>query len=611
MKHILTYLRSYGLFSLALASLLGGSVLVLVGQTVASAWLLAIVSAFETIPLLIRMGRDIHFGKYGIDILAATAIIFSIVLGQFWAAIIIVIMLTGGESLEDFAATRARSELKDLLKRAPQMAHVIRRRRILDVRVGDVHVNEKIAIRPGEVVPVDAIILEGSGSFDESSLTGESLPQTKEFGDHILSGTLCQDGAITARTIRSAKNSQYQQIIRLVQSASAHPAPFVRLADHYSIPFTIVAYIIAGFAWAISGQPIRFLEVIVVATPCPLLLATPIALIAGMSRAARDGIIIKTGTALEQLAQAKTIAFDKTGTLTRGTPVVEAVYAFQDFKEEMVLVTAASLERSSNHVLARAIVTAAADEKLPSQKARNLQEIAGMGLHAIINGKEAIVGRLSFMQQQHVTLPRQFNPDAVAQTATYVAIGGSLAGYITFKDELRPEADSTLQTIKKLGIKHILMVTGDNLATAKAIAKRLGITDIWAGALPGDKLRAVESITSRPVAFVGDGVNDAPVLAAADVGVALGARGSTAASESADVVIMQDSVRHVALAIMIARRAFSIARQSIFIGIGISVALMLIFASGRFSPVLGAIVQEAVDVIVIFNALRAHGGEYR
>lgn len=608
MKRAITLLRIYRLFWFALLGAAAALILEICKYRTAATWVLAAVSIVAVFPLIGRMWRDIRSGAYGIDILAVTAIVASVLLRQDWAAIVVVIMLSGGESLENFAARRSGSELRDLLKRAPQTAHVLRKRTVVDVAAGDIAVHDTVIIKPGEVVPVDATITEGAGSFDESSLTGESLPVAKRAGDQILSGSVNIDGAIIARALRAAGDSQYQQIIRLVRSAAASPAPFVRLADKYSVPFTVAAYTIAGAAWILSHQAIRFLEVIIVATPCPLILAAPIALIAGMSRASRDGIIIKTGAALEQLATAKTFAFDKTGTLTRGAPETDEIAAFAPYSRADVLAYAASLEQASNHVLARAITAAAGKEHLKIPKARRVHEITGFGLEAQASSRHVIVGRAGLMNERGVVAPGTFRPARISQTATFVAIDGTLAGYITFSDRPRPDAKATLRRLRDtFGIRRTLMVTGDNRAASKAIGRQLGITDIHAEALPGDKLRAIEALTDRPVAFVGDGVNDAPVLTAADVGIALGARDSTAASEAADVVIMQDSLAQVARAVGIARRAFAIATQSIVAGISLSVILMLVFATGKFPPLYGAVVQEAVDVLVIFNALRAHG----
>ena len=609
MKRTIRLLRDYKLFSLALLAIIGGLALQLSGQHTAAKWLVSGVATIELFPLLWDMIEDVRSGSYGIDILAATAIGASVLLGQYWAAIVVVVMLTGGETLEDYAEHRAKSELDSLLKHAPQKAHVLRKGKTVDVPVSELHAGDKILIKPGELVPVDAVILEGTASFDESSLTGESLPQVKQIGDQIVSGSINLDGAITAKALASAADSQYQQIIKLVRGASASRAPFVRLAERYSLPFTFAAFAIAVTVWVISGQAIRFLEVIVVATPCPLLLAAPIALISGMSRASRFGIIVKTGSALEKLAEAETIAFDKTGTLTRGELSVDGIEAYGEFKKDDVLALAASLEQSSNHVVAQAIVQAAQSQKLKVVKAKHVQEIAGRGVMASAKGQHVLVGRLSLLTEHDVKLPARFKADSVMQTAVYVAADGQLAGVIKLSDELRPETKATLGLLKRLGIKHSLMVTGDNQATAKAIAKQLGIEHVHAEMLPADKLHILDGVKHRPLVFVGDGVNDAPALTAADVGIALGARGSTAASESADMVIMTNDFSRVATAVSVAKRTFFIAQQSILIGIAISLALMLLFATGKFSALTGAILQEVVDVVVIFNALRAHTGK--
>lgn len=606
MKRLMRFARHYKLFSLAFVAVVAGLILEAFGQKHAASWVLGIVSILAVFPLLWDMWQTLRSGAYGIDILAATAIVVSVLLHQDWAAIVVVLMLTGGEALEHHAEHRARSELDALLAHAPQTATVIRKGKTLQIPVNEIHLNDKLSIKAGELVPVDAVISEGTASFDESSLTGESLPQAKSVGAHILSGSINIDGPVTAKATATAENSQYQQIIRLVRGASANQARFVRLADRYSLPFTVSAYAIAFTVWIISGQAIRFLEVIVVATPCPLLLAAPIALISGMARASRYGIIIKTGSALERLADAETIAFDKTGTLTNGDLSVHNITVFGAHKKDDVLRLAASLEQNSNHVVARAIVSDAAVKKLKLVKPKQIQEISGRGLLAQLKGEELLVGRYSLLKEHDVTVPASFKRTSINQTAVYVALNGHLVGVITFTDDIREEAPATLAQIHRLGFKDIMMITGDNKVTAKAVASQLGIEHVHAEALPADKLHIIEEVKARPLVFVGDGVNDAPVLTAADVGVALGARGSTAASESADVVVMVDDVSRIATALHIAKRTFSIAQQSILAGIGLSLILMAIFATGKFPPLAGAIIQEVVDVVVIFNALRAH-----
>jgi len=570
----------------------------------------AIILAFL---MTIDMVQDIRDGHYGVDLLAITAIVTAVLLHEYWAAMITILMLTGGEALEDYASKRAQTELNSLLERAPKEAHLYKGNQYIDIPIENVKVGDQLLIRPGEVVPVDAEIIEGSSSFDESSLTGESLPVDKKVGASVMSGAVNVEGAITVKALRSAKDSQFEQIIELVKTATETEAPFVRLADRYAVPFTLISFAIAGAAWYIGGDPIRFLQVLVVATPCPLLLGAPIALISGMSRSAKHGILIKTGAILEKMASVKTIAFDKTGTLTIGRPEVAELKLYNGVTNSELLQLAASLETGSNHPLAQAIVRAAYNRKLKLTKVKNVKEIAGNGLKGNVGKDRIELGRYSHMSEVDTVFPSGFSEKSVTSTATLVAKNGELIGVITFKDEIRPETKKTITALRKMGLKHIMMLTGDNKGAADAIAKKLDIDDVRANLLPAGKLLAMREVEKnfRPAIMVGDGVNDAPVLKAADVGIALGARGSTVASETADAVILVDDLSRVSDGIEIAKRTIYIAKQSIFIGIGISVGLMFIFATGKFRPAVGAGVQEIVDVIVILNALRAHNDPRR
>lgn len=605
LKKIRHFFKEYSQLGWVLLSIIAGIGLDLAGLDQAAHWVLGASAILNLLPLLWGMWQAFRDGSYGLDILAATAIITAVILGEYWAGIVIVLMLTGGEALEDYAESRAKNELTSLIKRKPKKATVIRDKKTLLIKVSEITVGDRVLISPGEVVPVDGVILEGSSSLDESSLTGESLPITKDVGDQIMSGSVNMEGAITIKALHSAADSQYEQIIKLVRTAAASQAPFVRLADRYSIPFTLLSFMIAGSVWFVTGDPVRFLEVLVVATPCPLLLGAPIALISGMSRATKHGIIVKTGSALERLAEVETIAFDKTGTLTQGAPTVDSITTYNKFTKQEVLAYAAALEQGSNHVLAKAVIDAASKELAKITPAKHVQEKPGHGITGRLQGKTITVGRATYMEQLGIELS-QTQATSQQKTTTYVAVDSKLAGTIRFADELRPESKDMLHHLKKLRVKHTLMITGDNQATADGIAKQLGIEQVVADCLPGDKIRALESVQHRPVAFVGDGVNDAPVLTAADIGIAMGARGSTAASESADVVIMTDDITKVASSIAIAKRTFYIGKQSILIGIFISIGLMGVFATGRFKAVHGAAIQELVDIAVILNALRAH-----
>lgn len=475
MKRLSGFLRDYKLFSLALSASVLGVALQLEGAHSALKWILEAVAVIELLPILVEMWRDIRAGKYGLDILAVIAIVSSVILGQYWAAIVIVLMFTGGQSLERYAERRARSELSSLLEHAPRTAHLLRKGKTQEVAVKELYAGDKIIIKAGEVVPVDAVVIDGAADFDESSLTGESLPRPKQTGDTLLSGSINLDGSVTAKALASAADSQYQQIIKLVRGASAHQAPFVRLADRYSLPFTLAACAIAGMVWVLSGQAIRFLEIIVVATPCPLLLAAPVALMSGMSRASRYGIIVKSGAGLEKLGEARTFAFDKTGTLTKGTPQVANVTAYAPFTETEVLILAASLEQSSNHILAQAIIRNAREQNLKLGKARHVQEFTGRGLRATLQGKVVLVGRPALLEDEGVTFPAKYHAKAAAQTTVAVAVDGRLAGFLQLRDELRPQSEALMLTLKRGGVKDIILVTGDSRSTADGIARELGI----------------------------------------------------------------------------------------------------------------------------------------
>ncbi|MCA9332984.1 cadmium-translocating P-type ATPase [Candidatus Saccharibacteria bacterium] len=609
LKKIKAFVSNYKQLAVVLLVFVAGLVLDLSGRDRFAHLLLGVSSIIVTIPLAWGMIQTLRSGMFGVDLLAITAIVTSVILGEYWAGMVIVLMLTGGEALEDYAEGRAKVELTSLMERKPTKAHVIKSGKTVDVKASSIRVGDKVVILPGEVVPVDGEIIEGSSSFDESSLTGESLPVDRKIGDKTLSGSINNEGRIVLKATSSAEDSQYQQIIKLVKSAASSQSPFVRLADRYSIPFTLISFMIAGTAWILSGDPVRFLEVIVVATPCPLLLGAPIALVSGMSRSAKFGIIIKNGSALEKLAEVNTIAFDKTGTLTIGKPSVDKVNAFGKTSKEELLSVAAGVAQNSTHILSSSIVESASSKKIKFAKAKQVNEVPGQGLKAKIGGKNVLVGRLSMLEENGVNIPKNISVKLVGQTATYISQNNEFLGYITFMDHVREDSKGMLRRLKSLGIKHTLMVTGDNEATAKQIAKQVGIEKVEANCLPADKIHAIERVENKPVAFVGDGVNDAPVLTSADVGIALGARGSTVASESADVVIMLDDISRVATSYGIAKKTFQIARQAIMIGIFISIGLMLIFSTGKFKAVQGAAIQELVDITVIIYALRAHGSK--
>lgn len=616
MTWLMAAIRRYPVVALTIVVAIVGGVLDLAGTAPAAQWLVSIFAVLVAARQAWDMIRDLLKGLWGIDVLAIMAIAATVAVGEYWASLVIVLMLSGGEALEDYAAGRAKRELSALLDRAPRLAHRLdaEGHDATDVPVGEVVLGDRLLVRPSEIVPVDGTLVSDYGSFDESSLTGESLPVERVQGDDLLSGAVNGQVAIIMEATALSADSQYQRIVALVADAARSRSPLVRLADRYAVPFTALSLAIAGLAWIVSGDPVRFAEVLVVATPCPLLIAAPVAFMGGMSRASRHGIIVKGGGTLEKLARARTVAFDKTGTLSHGEPTVVEVRPAGGMSEDELFSLVASAEVYSSHVLATSIVSNARARGLPVLAASTAREEATNGVIATIGGpgatgREVVVGKLHLVEEHA--------PDAVATTissgelAVYVAVDGRYAGAILLRDRLRENAAATIVDLAALGISRTLMLTGDALETARHVAHQVGIAEVSAELLPADKVRIVSSIAERPVVMVGDGVNDAPVLAVADVGIAMGAKGATAASESADVVIMLDDLSRVTETVLIGQHTMRVALQSIWLGIALSVGLMLVAAFGLLPAIVGAALQEVVDLATILNALRALGRNRR
>ncbi|KRN29189.1 cadmium zinc cobalt-transporting P-type ATPase [Lactobacillus selangorensis] len=560
--------------------------------------LITIMGGLLALTMLIEMIKTLRSGKYGVDLLAIIAIVSTLAIGQYWAALMILVMLTGGDSLEDYAAGVADRDLRSLLNNSPQDAHLLQKDgAIRDIEVDDVQVGDQLIVKPGELAPVDGKLLQGTTAMNESSLTGESLPVDKQPGDEIMSGSVNGDNSITMEAEKTAANSQYQAIVKLVKESETQPAKFVRMADRYAVPFTAISILIGAVAWIISGTPVRFAEVMVVASPCPLILAAPVALVAGMSRTSRNGVIVKNGDAIEKMASVKTVGFDKTGTLTQGNLAVVGLHPEKGYTEQQLLTFAASVEQQSSHILARSLVTAAGDDHL--QPVSEVVETTGNGVAGQINGQLVKAGKAAYVAPG--------TPSLAKQTAVYVSVDGQFIGYITFADQLRPEAKKTIQALRQMGITHTMMVTGDHKTITDKIGQQVGIDDVHADMLPEDKIKIVQSTPKeqRPVMFVGDGINDAPTLRAADVGVAMGAHGDSAATESADVVILKDDLFRVVRAIDISKNTMKIARNDVLTGIAVLIVLMLIAACGVIPALVGAVFQEVVDTMTILLALRA------
>ncbi len=574
------------------------------GRTADLLWFAGVLPVLAA--LSVEIARSLWNGEVGIDIVAALSMTAALVFGETLAASVVAVMYSGGTFLESYAEGRARSEMRALLSRVPRLATRYVDGSLEDVPLDAIEPGNKLLIRQGDVVPVDGTI-EADGAFlDTSAVTGESLPVKLLRGADALSGSTNAGDTFDIIATRRAKDSTYAGIVRLVEEAQQSKAPMSRLADRWSMVFLIATVILATTAWYLTGDPIRAVAVLVVATPCPLILAVPVALVAGLSRAARLGVLIKGAKPLEAMAQIRTLILDKTGTLTDGRPTIVSIDTHGDLAAEEVLRLAAALDQASKHPVAQAIVGAAKQRGLKLPLPSAVTEIPGEGVDGNVEGHEVVVGGNGFVSRgiSHRSSEQAALPAGSVLVA--VAVDGKLAGHLVMADPLRQGVDAILSELRRKGITRIFLATGDRKEVAERVTDGLGLDGIRAGLTPDQKVLLV--LTERkngPVMMVGDGVNDAPALAAADVGVAMGVRGAAASTEAADVVLLVDRIDRLGAGIEIAQRSRTIAIESVLVGIGLSAAGMVGAAFGYLSPVQGAIIQELIDVAVILNALRA------
>jgi heavy metal translocating P-type ATPase len=632
----------------ALSLLAVSLVLWLAGRGNSANWTLLAVLLLGGIPLLWETVQQFLHKEFSVDVIALLALTGSLLLRQYLAGAFIVLMLSGGEALEAYALRRARSSLSALAERAPRSAHIWRGDELVSIPAEQIEVGMEIVVKPGELIPVDGVVTSGSSSVSEADLTGEAVPVRKTPGMLVMSGTVNLDGVLEIRASKRSAESTYAQIVRLVEQAQAQKAPIHRLADRYSIGFTIAAVALAGLAWALSGESIYALAVMVCATPCPLILATPIAIMSGIDLAARNGIIAKSGAAIEQLGEVDVAVFDKTGTLTLGMPKVTAiVLAAQDEQgggmreeeshearcsstgedEDRLLRLAASVEQLSTHILARAVVEAAQEGALPLSSVDDFEEIFGKGVRgrvpviaedrqperqSVNETVEVAVGNRTFMQHLGIIVSPSLLSErkrrvAAGQICSFIAVEKRVAGLLVLEDVPRADLSRLSVDVRAAGIKETILLTGDSDVVAQQIGKMAQVDRVIARCLPEDKVRTVKELVQQRhrVLMVGDGMNDAPALAAATVGMALGSQGLTAAASAADTVLLSTDILRVVRAVRLGRRVMHVARQGIWVGMGLSVIAMLFAACGFMSPAAGAILQEGIDVIVILNALRA------
>jgi len=581
----------------------------------------AVVWTAATLPVIAVLGvsilRDVWIGRLGVDAIALVSMSAALVLGQSLAAIVVAIMYAGGTVLEDLARGRAERDLTALTDRSPRLAHRRSGGEFASIAAGRVAVGDELLVRAGELVPVDGKLLSPAASVDESAVTGEPLPQKHVSGDDLRSGTINAGEAFLMRATALAEQSTYAAIVKMVAAAQTARAPFIRMADRFAVVMLPATLVLAGAAWYFSGDAVRALAVLVVATPCPLILAAPVAFVSGVAQAARRGILMKGSAALEALADVRTGVFDKTGTLTLGgAELIDAEIAPGRNPDEVFRLLA-SLEQASHHILAESIVGTARRKGLALLPPGEPREFRGSGLEGIVGAHAVRAGSRALVLEE---LPapawaesgeRRYREQPVLRV--YVALDGDLAAVFTFGDALRNDARTALAELRDSGLRRIVMLTGDDAASANRVAAEIDIDHVVANAGPADKVATVRTEKAEaPTMMVGDGINDAPALATASVGVAMGARGATASSQAADVIVLPNRLKPVADAVRIARRTRSIAWQSIVAGLGLSGAAMVAAAFGLITPVAGALLQEVIDVAVILNALRALGdGKFR
>jgi heavy metal translocating P-type ATPase len=600
--------REVVLFGLAVVLLLAGAVAAIAGTAaVASvAWVGATLLglAYSTITI----GAAVRRRQPSVDVLAWLALVGAVLVGEPLAGAVIAVMLFTGGVLEARASARARRELSRLAAGAPRTARRDTPLGLMQIPVDEVEIGDRLVVGAGEIVPVDGRLLDG-GVFDEAALSGEPVPVERPAGDGVRSGVVNAGSAVRMLATETSAESTYAGVVRLVEQAQASSAPFVRIADRFALAFVPLTLIAAGLAWAISGQPVRAVAVLVVATPCPLLLAAPIAIMSGLSRAARHGVILKGGAALERLAAGRVLLFDKTGTLTRGRPALAETVTAGDLPAHEVLRLAASLDQASAHVLAATIVTAARDRGLVLSAAADVQERHGYGVEGIVDGLLVRLGKAAWIMDGPAPawVRRARRRAALDGSPTvFASVDGKPAGVLVLTDPLRPDAPRMMRALRDAGIERMVLVTGDRADIAETIGRVVSVDAVYADRDPADKLAIVyDEQHAAPTIMVGDGVNDAPALAAAAVGVALAARGLTASAEAADVVLTSDRIDGLADAILIARRSQRIARRAAGFGMGLSLAAMIPAAAGLLPPTAGALLQEVIDVAAIAWALTA------
>ena len=632
-REFILFSKRYPIPAIAIIGLIVGTVVhYIFNDEETGHWIWFITLVIGGAPIVFETIKEMLHGRFASDIVAMLAISTAIITNEAFPGVIIVIMQSGGKALEDYAFRKATTSLDELMTRSPKIAHrKIDNKEIEDVDVERIRIGDQLVIRPGDLVPVDGTIVSGIAQIDESSLTGEPLSKIKHIGEEVFSGTINTGNIFEIKAKRISEESQYSKIVKLVKKAREEKAPIQRLADKYAVWFTPITLAMCGFGWLLTQNVQTILSVLVVATPCPLIFATPVAIIGGIDKAAKQSIIVKSGSAIEQISRADAIVFDKTGTITYGVPLVEDIILLDNFKKNQngrninyskddILFKAASLEQMSSHPSARSITRAGKEKFNNFPLPTSFHEKSGLGVEGYVTGEHIMVGSYNYIESRFNT---NTNYDSInsnrdllktitdfqkrGKMVALVNINGTNAGIITFTDKIRDGVATMIQNLKKEGMKETIMLTGDSLDNAKSIANQTGVDNYKYDLLPEDKVNEVKKLREKfkDIIMIGDGINDAPALATATVGIAMGAKGTAISAEAADVVLLVDDVTKVSDVIHIGKGTIKVAKQSIFFGMGLSFLLMIFASFGLILPSVGALFQEALDIGVILNALRA------
>ena len=632
-RKFILFSKRYPIPAIAIIGLIVGTVVhYIFNDEETGHWIWFITLVIGGAPIVFETIKEMLHGRFASDIVAMLAISTAIITNEAFPGVIIVIMQSGGKALEDYAFRKATTSLDELMTRSPKIAHrKINDNEIEDVDVERIGIGDQLVIRPGDLVPVDGTIVSGNAQIDESSLTGEPLSKIKHIGEEVFSGTINTGNIFEIKAKRISEESQYSKIVKLVKKAREEKAPIQRLADKYAVWFTPITLAMCGFGWLLTQNVQTILSVLVVATPCPLIFATPVAIIGGIDKAAKRSIIVKSGSAIEQISRADAIVFDKTGTITYGVPLVEDIILLDNFKKNRngrninyskddILFKAASLEQMSSHPSAQSITRAGKEKFNSFPLPTSFHESSGSGVEGYVTGEHIMVGSYNYIESQFNTNTNydtiNSNRDLLKTITDFqkrgkmvalVNINETNAGIITFTDKIRDGVATMIQDLKKKGMKETIMLTGDSLDNAKSIANQIGVDNYKYNLLPEDKVNEVKKLREKfkDIIMIGDGINDAPALATATVGIAMGAKGTAISAEAADVVLLVDDVTKVSDVIHIGKETIKVAKQSIFFGMGLSFLLMIFASFGLILPSVGALFQEALDIGVILNALRA------